>query len=59
MVEPRYTKSWTTSSSWSEIVMLGGESTSCPITFFLQADGESKIPASLAEAVHELLEAFS
>ena len=54
MVEPRYTKSWTTSSLWSEIVLLGGEFTSSPIT-----DGESEISAGLAKAVRELLEALS
>ena len=52
IVEARFTKTLTTSSSCSKIVILGGEST-CYFhdLCFLQPDGEPKILTSLAETV--------
>jgi len=38
MEEPRYTKSWATSSAWSESLMSGGVPVSCPYDLIRESD---------------------
>ena len=53
MVHKAMVVSW-----WLVIVISGGWSTSCSMTYVFFTDSESEVTARFVEAGHELLEAF-